>query len=212
MTPSQTPDPISTLIHDAICCHSAAMSSGNKLALLRRLWDWDKTTAISQTTLSNAFSWMQNVWISIKKIHWSLFLRVNIPPLVQRMTWRRSRDKPLSEPMMFSSLTHICVTRPPWVKNCTQISILNIQFLNLNSSSRRRSPLKTSPVFGWIRSVMTNTAPQKPQWFGNILHGFSSAWISIQVRSRADLHCWCIPGKTARIPWVHSVVRGWCHV
>ena len=36
----------------------------------------------------------------------------NIPSLVQRMVWRRPGDKPLSEPMMVSLLTHICVTRP----------------------------------------------------------------------------------------------------
>ena len=35
--------------------------------------------------------------------------------LVQIMVWRRRGDKPLSEPMMVSSLTHICVTRPQWV-------------------------------------------------------------------------------------------------
>ena len=39
----------------------------------------------------------------------------NIPALVQIMAWRRSGDKPLSEPMMVSLLTHICVTRPQWV-------------------------------------------------------------------------------------------------
>ena len=32
------------------------------------------------------------------------------------MAWRRSGDKPLSEPMMVSLPTHICVTRPQWVK------------------------------------------------------------------------------------------------
>ena len=31
------------------------------------------------------------------------------------MAWRRLGDKPLSEPMMVSSLTHICATRPQWV-------------------------------------------------------------------------------------------------
>ena len=31
------------------------------------------------------------------------------------MAWRRPGDKPLSEPMMLSLLTHICVTRPQWV-------------------------------------------------------------------------------------------------
>ena len=40
----------------------------------------------------------------------------NIPALVQIMAWRRAGDKPLSEPMMVSLLTHLCVTRPQWVK------------------------------------------------------------------------------------------------
>ena len=34
----------------------------------------------------------------------------NIPALVPIVTWRRSGDKSLSEPMMVSLLTHICVT------------------------------------------------------------------------------------------------------
>ena len=40
----------------------------------------------------------------------------NNPVLVQIMAWRRSGNKPLSEPVMVSLLTHICVTRPQWVK------------------------------------------------------------------------------------------------
>ena len=32
------------------------------------------------------------------------------------MAWRRPGDKPLSEPMMVNLPTHICVTRPQWVK------------------------------------------------------------------------------------------------
>ena len=39
----------------------------------------------------------------------------NIPALVQIMAWRRPGDKPLSEPMVIISLTHIWVTRPQWV-------------------------------------------------------------------------------------------------
>ena len=46
----------------------------------------------------------------------------NIPALVQIMAWRRSGIKPLSEPMMVSLLTHICVTRPQWVKQCGMFS------------------------------------------------------------------------------------------
>ena len=36
----------------------------------------------------------------------------NIPALVQIMAWRRPGDKPLSEPMMVSLTTYICVTQP----------------------------------------------------------------------------------------------------
>ena len=58
----------------------------------------------------------ENVWISIKI---SLNLVPNgsintIPALVQIMAWRRQGDKLLSEPVMDSLLTHMCVTRPQW--------------------------------------------------------------------------------------------------
>ena len=44
-------------------------------------------------------------------------VRINtIPSLVQIMAWRRPGDEPLSEPMAVSLLTHICITRPQWVK------------------------------------------------------------------------------------------------
>ena len=36
----------------------------------------------------------------------------NIPALFQIMAWCRPGDKPLSETMMISQLTHICVIRP----------------------------------------------------------------------------------------------------
>ena len=36
----------------------------------------------------------------------------NIPALVQIIAWRRPGDEPLSEPIMVSLLSHICVTRP----------------------------------------------------------------------------------------------------
>ena len=40
----------------------------------------------------------------------------NNPALVHIMAWCRLGDKSLSEPMMLSLPTHICVTRPQWVK------------------------------------------------------------------------------------------------
>ena len=45
----------------------------------------------------------------------------NIPALVQIMAWRQPGDKPLSEQMMVNLLTHICVTRPQWVKSSRSI-------------------------------------------------------------------------------------------
>ena len=66
----------------------------------------------------------ENVWIPIK-----ISLKFvpkgrtnNIPALVQIMAWRRPGDKPLSEPMMVSLPTHICVTRPQWVNALVQIT------------------------------------------------------------------------------------------
>ena len=39
-----------------------------------------------------------------------------IPALDQMMACCRQGDKPISEPMVVSLLTHICITRPQWVK------------------------------------------------------------------------------------------------
>ena len=76
---------------------------------------------ISQTTLSNAFFFNENIWISM-----NISLRFvscgqikNIPVMVQIMAWHLRGNKPLSEPMMVNLLTHICVnicvTRSQWV-------------------------------------------------------------------------------------------------
>ena len=68
----------------------------------------------------------ENAWILIK-----ISLKFvpngpidNNPALVQIIAWRRPGDKPLSEPMMVELPTHICVTRPQWVKGFSyQVSI-----------------------------------------------------------------------------------------
>ena len=61
----------------------------------------------------------ENEWISPRiSLKVVPMVRINnIPALVQIMAWRRPGDKPLSQPMMVSLLTHICVTRPQWVKS-----------------------------------------------------------------------------------------------
>ena len=69
----------------------------------------------------------ENVWISIK-----ISLKFvpkgpinNIPALAQIMAWRCSGDKPLSEPMMVSLPTHICITRPQWVNKHFQMQLMS---------------------------------------------------------------------------------------
>ena len=57
----------------------------------------------------------------------------NIPALVQIMAWRRPGDKPLSEPMMVSSPTHICITRPQWVNAGTTKILHKISSTILNN-------------------------------------------------------------------------------
>ena len=54
----------------------------------------------------------ENVIISIK-ISLKFFPKgpIKIPAIAQIMAWRRPGDRPLSEPMMVSFPTHICVTR-----------------------------------------------------------------------------------------------------
>ena len=69
-------------------------------------WGRDEIDDILQTTFS--------IWISIK-ISPKFVPKGpinNIRALVQIMAWRRPGDKPLSEPIVVRSLTHICVTRP----------------------------------------------------------------------------------------------------
>ena len=65
----------------------------------------------------------------------------NIPSLVQIMAWRRSGDKPLSESMMVSLLTHICITRPQWVQR--QRHTQKAKTIR-SSSIRHRSDTKVS--------------------------------------------------------------------
>ena len=71
----------------------------------------------------------ENVWISLK-----ISLKFvpkgpinNIPSSVQIMAWRRPGDKPLSEPMMVSLVTHICVTRPQWVNDKSRLFQVLVQ-------------------------------------------------------------------------------------
>ena len=69
---------------------------------------------IAQTTLSNenenVLFLLQISLKSVPKVQIN-----NIPTLVELTAWRHPGDTPLSEPMMFSLLMHIYITRPQGV-------------------------------------------------------------------------------------------------
>ena len=69
----------------------------------------------------------------------------NNPALVQIMAWRRSGDKPLSEPMMVSLLTHICVTRPQWVNDWFVINLNKL--LNKQDHKQHKKVMKIGLKF-----------------------------------------------------------------
>ena len=75
-------------------------------------WGRDEMNNISQTHFQ---TWMKMFELRLK-FHWSCSIN-NIPALVQLMAWHRPGDRPLSEPVMVSLPTHICVTRPQWVNS-----------------------------------------------------------------------------------------------
>ena len=86
----------------------------------------------------------------------------NIPALVQIMAWRRPGDKPLSGPMLVNSLTHICVTRPQWVKNLPAKSGEELIAVSHRNSVAILDPCytigKNSSIFSLqIRIQVTNT-------------------------------------------------------
>ena len=70
----------------------------------------------------------------------------NIPALVQIMALHRPGNKPLFEPMMVRSLTHMCVTRRRWVKSSFCVAIWQAhprQYLLSNFDEREKGPFLT---------------------------------------------------------------------
>ena len=110
-----------SLIFTSVCFTSnpevnpkAYMSSGNINTLKPRQNDRHFADDTFKPVFVN-----ENIRISIK-ISLKFVPKVpinNIPALVHIMARRRPGDKPLSKPMMVCLPTHICVTRPQWVKS-----------------------------------------------------------------------------------------------
>ena len=120
------------------------------------------------------FRWIflnENVWISLRISKFVPRVGINnIQALVQIMAWRHPGAKPLSELMMVSLLTHICVTRPQWVNvvpcdrnnhsNITTEIIHNdmgIEFISLSAWHLSRvSKLLHTGVLTWFCTMWEN--------------------------------------------------------
>ena len=96
-----------------------------------------------------------SIKISLKFVHKGPIN--NIPTLVQIMAWRRPGDKPLSEPMVGSLLTHICVTQPQWV-NWTIIGLhicIHIKYVYIKMMAMTQKWMSIA-VTSYERYVVSN--------------------------------------------------------
>ena len=80
-------------------------------------WCWVKMANIFLTFSNHFLEWkyVKLINISLKFVPNGLIN--NMTALLQIMAWCRPGDKALSEPIMVSLMTHICVTRPQWLKH-----------------------------------------------------------------------------------------------
>ena len=90
----------------------------------------------------------ENEWISLRiSLKFVPKVRINnIPSLVQIMAWRRPGDKPLSEPMMVSLLTHICVTRPQVNYYSTTLALLLAHSPKITQEGNHSGVRATRPI------------------------------------------------------------------
>ena len=139
----------------------------------------------------------ENIWIPIE-----ISLKCvpkgsinNNPSLFQILAWRRPGDKPLSEPMMVSSLTHICVTRPQWVKCCIITSTICVAFGVMSLHTFQHAHLH-------IISYPTGATIMR-QWTGSTL---VQAWFVTCLAPRPYLNqCWLIDCQWD--PWEQTLIK-----
>ena len=108
-------------------------------------WDWDKITAISQTTFLNALSWMKMYEFQIR-FHWCLFLSFdnNISALVKIMAY--STNQTTSHYLNQWLLVYWCI----YVSLELNESIGNIQNRHIQCVSNGVACLFTPNAFAWI--------------------------------------------------------------
>ena len=120
----------------------------------------DKMATIFQTTISYAFSWLKRCQFRLKFL-WSCFpkgLINNIPALTQITDWRQPGDNSLSETMTVRLPTHICDTRPQWVKRTLSFeNIRRVDRFKIYPISFPRDCLTTAFVYREIKLIYAMT-------------------------------------------------------
>ena len=104
----------------------------------------------------------------------------DISALVLILAWRRPRHKPLSEQMLVSLLTHICVTRPQWVIGIdTKLEVIVVSPTAWEAYHNPRS--KPSGCGQPFRSLVTPQWPKSRYQF-IFYHDASKHIKSMQIR------------------------------
>ena len=113
-------------------------------------WGQDKMAAISQMTLSNAFSWMKMLEFRLR-FHWSLFLRVQLTTIQHwfrqwlgagQATSHYLNQWWLDHWRIYASIGLNELSKIWWMKECYHHQCQWLQDQGLNSSSMRISTLK----------------------------------------------------------------------
>ena len=120
----------------------------------------------------------------------------NIWALAQIMARHLLGDKPLSEPMMISLLTHICITRPQWVNNICILMHLRLNYMKRNKCNTSLIRIFHSRIYCSIWMLCFDHHFNHWSWmiFSEILWTFSfqgnrSANLVLQVEI---ISCCCI--------------------
>ena len=137
------------------------------------------------------------------------------------MAWRRPGDKPLSEPMMASLLTHICIARPQSINaDCTQL-ILHYMFLgNLFRLILYFRPLVKVKVTRWWPFLLIYLHPAM-SLMNQVQVTISGVWDTKQTFSvplilaiflMIPKHCQISPsylssGTAAKLHWHLTIMR-----
>ena len=148
------------------------------------------------------------IWISIK-ISLKFVPKCpinNIPALVQVMAWRRPGDKPSSEPMMASLLTHICSSRSQWVNmkmsyhyrksHCGDKLTIRLSYLHNGISYTGKTAslpiLDQPPDLLTNRRQAQNINPMNSYWFLFTYEQFKQVQILFLLQQLLWLGVWSI--------------------